>query len=725
MLGVRPTDQMTLYTKILVFFISLVVLLSIVTTYSGIESIGRIAVNELDKGLNSDINLFSFAVDREFYHIESRMELFSRRSVLGEAIDAPNTIKLRDLLAERIKAENIDIVNITDDTMRPIVTVRRDVRNEALTLPAVDPNSVSRGFATVRMGSEEKAALFVSMPLKDRKVVLSEFFIIDNANSLIRNLSDLLSKQRDEPVYVSIFKDDKRMFSTIFAVTGRQTENLSEDVVHALHEEKRNYIGKTIIGKKPYYTIYKASPYNTGTSGKWSYGIAVSENIFLPFKKSLLFTFILISVLATSAVIVITFLITRGIKPSLQSILDVCSQIEKGNTDSRIDTERVKIREFSLIASSINKMSAAVAERREIIEQNLRKISAINLELENKTDIIRQDRMRFLSILETMDEGVIAVDHTYSIIYYNKAAAAIMSMDKNGVIGQNYRNLFPSLRISENDYDHTVIHEFVLGTKRTAEDIYLRVYVSPWSLEDAPSGYILLLQDISNEKKVDEFKADFVSSINHDIRSFLTPVSGFLKRILGGKYGNVDGALKERLTSIDENVTKVQHLVENYLNVSRIESGKLDLAIAPVDINDVLREIAGLYPTRRVIFSKEGHILVLADRNYIERVIINLISNALKFSPEHSEVRIDSTTKENLALISIADQGIGIPENELPLIFDKYNRGTLGTQKEGTGLGLFIVKSIVEGHGGSIWVDSKPGKGSTFYFTLPLFRGEI
>jgi PAS domain S-box-containing protein len=713
---------MTLYSKILLFFIGLIVLLSIVTTYSGIQSIGQIAVQELDRGLNSDINLFSFAVDREFYHIESRVELFLRRAVLMDAAARRNKEKLRELLAERVRAENIDVLHMTDDVMRPIVTVRRDTTGDPLTLPVMDPDSASRGFTMIRLGNEETPALFISVPLKEQKVILSEFFILDSTNSLIKNLSELLSRKRDEPVYVSVFRDEKRVFSTIFAVTGRQTEDLPEDIINTLHREKKNYIGKTAISNNLYYTIYKPSPYNAESSAKWSYGIAVSENIFLPFKKRLLVTFILISVLATSAVILITFLIARGIKPSLQNILEACGQIEQGKTDARINEKKIKIREFGLIASSINKMSEAIAERKAIIEENLRKISAINVQLEDKTAIIRQDRMRFLSILETMDEGVAAIDHKGAIIYYNKAAAGIMGMDTDQVLGQSYRNLFPSLDMPQNN--HTAVHEFVLGSKSSAEDIYLKAYVSPWSLEDEPSGHILLMQDISNEKKVEEFKADFVSSINHDIRSFLAPVSGFLKRILQGKYGPIEGSLKERLVGIDENVTKVQHLVENYLNVSKIESGKLDLAVGPVEINDIIKDIENLY-SPRVKFSSEGHCLALADRDYIERVVINLVSNALKFSPDNSEVHITSVPKEDLVEISVIDQGIGIPEDEIALIFAKYNRGTLGTRKEGTGLGLFIVKTIVEGHGGSIWVESTPGKGSAFHFTLPLFRGEI
>lgn len=712
---------MTLYTKILLFFISLIILLSIVTTYSGIRSIEQIAVKELDKGLNSDINLFSFAVDREFYHIESRMELFSLRNVLQAAVSQKDTKKIGELLAERLRAENIDIIQIVDDKMKPLVTLTKDTADIPRAFPALSIDAVSRGFISIPSGNQNLAAMYISMPLKGQKAILREFFILDKKNSLVKNLSDLLSQKREEPVYVSIFKNDTRMFSTIFAVTGEQTQKLPENVTRALYTEKRNYIGKTPIGRAQYYTIYEPSPYNTDRSDKWSYGIAVSENIFLPFRKRLLFVFITISILATSAVIVITFLITRGIRPSLETILNACWRIERGQTDSRIDEKTIKIREFGLIASSINKMSAAVSERTQTINDNMGKIGAINTELQEKTTIIRQDRMRFLSILETLNEGVIAVDREGIIIYCNQAAAATMGKDPAGVIGSSYHDAFPSLRVTGND--HTAVHEFVVGRKDSDEPLYLKVFVSPWSLEDAPPGHILVLQDISTEKKMEEFKADFVSSVNHDIKSFLVPVSGFLKRILLGKYGTVEGSLKEKLTNIDENVTKIQHLVENYLNVSRIESGKIEFAIRPVDINEIIRDVVNLYPRAR--FSEEDHPLALADKDYIERVMINLLSNALKFSHDDTEVTVRSRVEGTMVVVSVADRGIGIPQKEIPLIFERYNRGTLGMTKEGTGLGLFIVKSVIESHGGAIWVESTPGKGSVFSFSLPLFQGEI
>ena len=239
--------KMTLYTKILLFFISLIILLSIVTTYSGIRSIEHIAVNELDKGLNSDINLFSFAVDREFYHIESRMELFSMRNVLKTAVSQRDKGRIRELLADRLRAENIDMIQLSDEKMRPIVTLTKGGAYDPIQFPAMDTDAVSRGLMSISSGNQHFAAMYVSIPFKVEKAVLTEFFILDNSNSLVKNLSDLLSQKREEPVYVSIFKNDTRMFSTIFSVTGEETQKAPGKC----HE--RRFTGKkgTISGKHP------------------------------------------------------------------------------------------------------------------------------------------------------------------------------------------------------------------------------------------------------------------------------------------------------------------------------------------------------------------------------------------------------------------------------------------------------------------------------------------
>ncbi len=711
---------MKLSTKILLFFVGLVVLLSIVTTYSGTSSIEQIAVNELEKNLTSDIDLLTFAIEREFSRIDAHMTSLTVNSKLKNAVSRRDTEKILELLGDILYKDNADIIYLADNKGGRLLIHKDRFKNILLSIPSVETRGASKGFMAINVGNTTKVALYVSMPLKEQKAVLSELVVLDNASPFIRSLSDLLSRKRDEPVYISIFKNEKRMFSTIFTLTGTHTQDLPEEVTGTLYEGKKNYIGKTLIGNARYYTIYKALTHGQGQDN-WSYGIAVSENIFLPFKKRLLFIFVTISVMATSAVIVITFLITRGIDPSLGSILALCGSIEKGGTLSRIDENNIKISEFGLIASSINKMLDSISERERIIEKNIDEIKAINSELEEKTQIIRQDRVRFLSILETMDDAIAAVDHRGTITYFNRAAETITGIERGDAVGNRYDRLFPSLKIGRQD--HTVVEELFLEKDQAL--LYLKMFISPFVLEDDKRGHILLFQDISKEKKIEEFKADFVSSITHDIRSFLMPVAGFLGRILKGKYGEIGDPLKEKLFSISENISRTQHLVENYLNVSRIESGKLDLAIAPVDLSEVLRDMAGLYGPKVQYIDETGGALVLADKAYLERVIANLVVNALKFSPENAGVTVATHRENDMIVTSVADKGTGIPPSELPFIFEKYRQGSFGKKEGGSGLGLFIVKSVIEGHGGSIRVESEQGKGSTFYFSLPVFLGAI
>jgi len=200
------------------------------------------------------------------------------------------------------------------------------------------------------------------------------------------------------------------------------------------------------------------------------------------------------------------------------------------------------------------------------------------------------------------------------------------------------------------------------------------------------------------------------------------PVTGFLSRILKEKYGHLEGPLREKIAGVQENTSKIYHLVENYLNISKIESGRLELARKAMDIAEVLREVAQLYGPRIAVTAMDALPPVFADRSYVERVVVNLIVNAMKFSGEESPVLIGARQDGDFIVTSVSDKGIGIPADEVLYIFDKYRRGSFGKKESGSGLGLFIVRSIVEAHGGKIWVESAPGKGSVFRFTLPLFK---
>jgi signal transduction histidine kinase len=186
--------------------------------------------------------------------------------------------------------------------------------------------------------------------------------------------------------------------------------------------------------------------------------------------------------------------------------------------------------------------------------------------------------------------------------------------------------------------------------------------------------------------------------------------------------------VKERLDKINRHSDELAQLVNNLLDISRIESGKISMKLEPLNLKEIIEEVVDLMNVqlkeKEIEFKFELSAdveYVLADRQQLERVFINLLGNAIKFTPAKGKISIRASSLDNLCQIDITDTGIGIPQESLGAIFDEFYRvdNPINQKVKGTGLGLSLVKRIVEAHGGSIWVRSKLNEGSTFSFTIP------
>lgn len=242
---------------------------------------------------------------------------------------------------------------------------------------------------------------------------------------------------------------------------------------------------------------------------------------------------------------------------------------------------------------------------------------------------------------------------------------------------------------------------------------------------------VAVIEDITERREIEQLKTDFLSMVSHDLRGPLAAIKGVSSGLLmtGGSNG-VDDILED-VSSIDEEVDRMSELVGNLLDMSRIEANSMPRDPEVCHLADIVSE-----GVRRVDTSREGagrEIIVdvpldlpeiYADYDQIVRVLINLLSNALKYSPEGSPVLIRSYPSPNggdAMVTEVVDHGMGIPDSEADKIFDKFFRVTsqMGRGRPGSGLGLAICKAIVEAHEGRIWVETEPGEGSTFYFSLP------
>lgn len=231
-------------------------------------------------------------------------------------------------------------------------------------------------------------------------------------------------------------------------------------------------------------------------------------------------------------------------------------------------------------------------------------------------------------------------------------------------------------------------------------------------------------------KKLDEMKSEFVSRASHELRTPLTVMKSEVELILEGKVGKINKHQVKCLSMIKENTNRLIKIVQNLLDLSRIESGKIEMRMEKLEVPGLIDFILGLFKVEadkkslRVKSEVPGDLpYVYADYEKIEAIMINLVGNAIKFTPEGGEISISTgiPNKGNEVTISVRDSGIGIPKDQLERVFEKFYQAenNLGLPSGGTGLGLAITKGLVEAHQGKIWAESEVGKGSVFTFSLP------
>lgn len=223
-------------------------------------------------------------------------------------------------------------------------------------------------------------------------------------------------------------------------------------------------------------------------------------------------------------------------------------------------------------------------------------------------------------------------------------------------------------------------------------------------------------------------KTDFVSRVSHELRTPLTSVKGYASILIAEKLGKLPEEVKERLEKINRHSDELTHMINDLLDIAHIESGKVIMKRQPIEIKYIAEKILDLFSLQlkekqinvRINIADSAH-NIFADTSQIERVFINLIGNAMKFTPPHGEIAITTKKLDDQIQIDISDTGCGIPEEEKGHIFEEFYRvdNAINQDVKGSGLGLSLVKQIVQAHGGKIWLKSKENQGATFSFTLP------
>jgi two-component system, OmpR family, phosphate regulon sensor histidine kinase PhoR len=238
-------------------------------------------------------------------------------------------------------------------------------------------------------------------------------------------------------------------------------------------------------------------------------------------------------------------------------------------------------------------------------------------------------------------------------------------------------------------------------------------------------GRALVMQDITHLKQINKAKSDFVTAVSHDLRSPLTGILAYVE--LMQRVGTLNDAQREYAHQITRSIQSISLLITELLELGKIETG-YDVDFEPVDLRAIVQETLDNLTHQ---LGEKGHTLDLecapnlplvhGNPLRLRQVTANLIGNAIKYTPENGRIRVEVCPEDGLAMFRVADNGIGIPIEDQPFVFDKFYRTERASKDyEGTGLGLAIVKSIVDQHNGRIWLESKEGQGTTFTVVLPI-----
>lgn len=370
------------------------------------------------------------------------------------------------------------------------------------------------------------------------------------------------------------------------------------------------------------------------------------------------------------------------------------------------------------------------------LESLSRAIGEMDTQSRSKIEEISKEKDYLQTILKGMVEGVLVVDGRGRILMVNDALRRLLSLSKDvsdKMPLEIIRNaeLEGAIRKAIQDGENIALElDLNKAGEKTIEVNVVSILPSSRRMDEDSEGIrgaIAVFHDITQLKQLEKIRQDFVANVSHELRTPLTTIKGYAETLLEG--GLKEDQAFQFVQVIKRHTDRLTKIVEDLLMLSKIETKEFQLKMEVIPgqdlIDDIIDFVKESAERKKISLSRNeipSSLAVLADRSHLEQILINLLDNAIKYTPEGGRVIVSAVEKDSKDIqFSVEDNGIGIPKEDLSRIFERFYRVDKGRSKElgGTGLGLSIVKHLVQAHGGRVWVESQPGKGSTFYFTLP------
>ncbi|MHB8121607.1 MAG: ATP-binding protein [Desulfuromonadaceae bacterium] len=412
---------------------------------------------------------------------------------------------------------------------------------------------------------------------------------------------------------------------------------------------------------------------------------------------------------ATAVTILISLLFSYALSNltsrPLRDMADAAARIGHGGTKSKIPV--VSNDEIGKLAGVLNDMS-------ERIEDQVQRLST--------------DKQRLDTILCSMGEGVMVTAPDGVITLVNPSFCRLFSI--SGVVeGKKLIEIsrHPDLLEAFNDLGRPDVDELVREISIQPNDITLLTHWVPLNVDSVRQGVVAVFHDISDLKSAENMRRDFVANVSHELRTPVTIIKGYAETLLDGALETDPARARRFVEIIASHSERLTNLINDILTLSSLETKEALIELNPIDVAGTIAKACMLLQERAIqkniaILNESGTAplpRIMADQGRLEQVVVNLLENAIKYTPEGGTIRLAAEDDGDFVRVSVADTGIGIPFKDLPRIFERFYRVDEARTREqgGTGLGLAIVKHIVQLHGGAVSVTSEPGKGSMFTFT--------
>ena len=355
---------------------------------------------------------------------------------------------------------------------------------------------------------------------------------------------------------------------------------------------------------------------------------------------------------------------------------------------------------------------------------------------------IAEDKARIDAMLKNIGEGIIGVTDKGEIYYINQAAEDMLGIKLDLVLG---RTFIQEVKFLDEKGNVTSVESNPLRTAMNSGNVVynkemyfenslkekfpVAVAASPVILQNLVIGGVIIFRDITREKEIDRMKTEFISLASHQLRTPLSAMKWFSEMLIDGDLGQLSEEQMKVIRNINKSNQRMIELVNSLLNISRIESGRLIIDPEPTFLKEIVDEIVvELQPKieekhHKLIVSVHGDLpKINVDPKLIRHVYMNLLTNAIKYTNPNGEITVLISKNDTEIISQVSDNGLGIPKAQQDRIFDKFFRAdnVVRVVTDGTGLGLYLIKAIVESSGGRIWFKSDEGKGTSFWFALPL-----